>query len=189
MRKIVAAMNITLDGICDHTAVSPDGEIHQHYAELMESGDTALYGRITYQLMQYWKTIVDNPTGEKDTDDFAISMDRIQKVVFSNTLQNADWETARIAQRGLKEEVLYLKQQPGKDILVGSRSLIIALINLRLIDEFQLMIHPVIAGKGMLLFDKINDRTHWKLLNTKTFGSGAILLNYGLLTGEENPVI
>lgn len=178
MRKIIAAINMTLDGICDHTAVSPDGEVHQHYADMLKGGDVALYGRITYELMEYWKSVVDNPTGEQAFDDFAVIMDRIPKVVFSRTLENVEWESARIAERDLKEEVLALKQQPGNEILVCSRSLIIALINLGLVDEFQIMVHPVIAGKGMPLFEMISDRTVMKLVNTKTFRSGAVTLYY-----------
>ncbi|MGN7885514.1 dihydrofolate reductase family protein [Dyadobacter endophyticus] len=178
MRKVIAAINMTLDGVCDHTSVNPDEEIHEHYRELLKSGDVALYGRITYQLMEYWKNVVENPTGDKAMDDFAIAIDRIPKVVFSRTLTNVDWESARVATRDLKEEVLALKEKPGHDILVGSRSLIIALINLGLLDEFQLMVHPVIAGHGLLLFDKINERTLLKLMKTKTFDSGAVLHYY-----------
>jgi dihydrofolate reductase len=111
-------------------------------------------------------------------DDFAVVMDRIPKVVFSHTLKTVEWETARIAERGLEEEVLSLRQQPGGNILVGSRSLIIALINLGLVDEFQVMIYPVIEGKGLPLFDKIHNRTVMKLVNTKTFAGGAVMLYY-----------
>ncbi|MCF0040448.1 dihydrofolate reductase family protein [Dyadobacter fanqingshengii] len=178
MRKIVAAINMTLDGFCDHTAISPGEEIHQHYAELIKSADIALYGRITYLLMEYWKSVVENPTGDKSTDDFAVSMDRIPKVVFSHTLKNVGWQTARIAKRDLKDEVQWLKKQHGGDILVGSRSLIIALINLGLLDELQIMVHSVIVGKGLPLFEMISDRTVWNLVNTKTFGSGAVTLYY-----------
>ena len=171
---------MTLDGFCDHTAIIPDEEIHRYYDGLLKNGDIALYGRKTYQLMEYWKTVAENPTGDKATDDFAVAMDRIPKVVFSHTLQNVDWESARIAKRDLKEEVLTLKEQSGKDILVGSRSLIIALVNLALVDELQIMVHPVIAGNGLPLFEMISDRTVLKLVNTKTFDSGAVMLYYNL---------
>ncbi|WP_439583021.1 dihydrofolate reductase family protein [Dyadobacter bucti] len=180
MRKIIAGINMTLDGFCDHTAVIPDDEIHQHYGDMLRNAGVALYGRTTYQLMEYWKGVVENPTGNKQTDDFAVAMDRIPKIVFSHTLTNVDWETARVAEKDLEEEVQSLRKQPGKDILVGSRSLIIALINLGLIDEFQVMVHPVIAGGGLSLFENINDRTALKLVNTKTFGFGAVTLYYEL---------
>lgn len=178
MRKIIAAMNMTLDGVCDHTSGIPDEEIHDHYRDLLKNGDVALYGRITYQLMEYWMPLVTNPTGDKSMDEFAVAIDRIPKVVFSQTLKTVEWETARISERGLEEEVLSLRQQPGGNILVGSRSLIITLINLGLVDEFQILIYPVIEGKGLPLFDKIHDRTVMKLVNTKTFAAGAVMLYY-----------
>ncbi len=178
MRKLIAAINMTLDGFCDHTAITPDEEIHQHYADLLSTGDTALYGRITYQLMEYWQTVVENPTGIKATDEFALIMNNIPKIVFSHTLKNVEWESARLANRVLEEEVSELKQQSGKDILVGSRSLIIQLLKLNLIDEFQLCIHPVIAGSGLPLFENINDRTTLKLIKTKTFSGGAVTFYY-----------
>ena len=178
MRKLIAAINMTLDGFCDHTAIIPDEEIHQHYADLLSNGDTILYGRITYQLMEYWQTVVKNPTGNKVMDEFAVIMDNIPKIVFSHTLKNVEWESAKLANRTLEEEVLELKQQSGKDILVGSRSLIIQLMKLNLIDEFQLCVHPVIAGNGLPLFENINNRTILKLLKTKSFNGGAVILYY-----------
>ncbi|ESU19813.1 bifunctional deaminase-reductase domain-containing protein [Flavobacterium enshiense DK69] len=178
MRKIIAAINMTLDGFCDHTAIIPDEELHQHYADLLSNGDTILYGRITYQLMEYWKAVVENPTGNKAMDEFAAIMDKIPKIVFSHTLKNIEWKSAMLANRDLEEKVLELKQQSGKDILVGSRSLIIQLLKLNLIDEFQLCVHPVVAGNGLPLFENINDRIIFKLLKTKTLGSGAIVLYY-----------
>jgi dihydrofolate reductase len=178
MRKLIAAINMTLDGFCDHTAINPDDEIHEHYNELLSNADTILYGRITYQLMEYWPTVVKNPTGIKSMDEFAVTMDNITKIVFSRTLKNVEWKTARLAKKGLKEEVLELKQKTGKEILVGSPSLITALIQLGLIDEFQLCVHPVVLGSGLPLFKNINDRINLKLLKTKTFGSGAVILYY-----------
>jgi len=178
MRKLIAAINLTLDGYCDHTAIIPDEEIHQHYADLLANAGIILYGRITYQLMEYWPTVVKNPTGNKAMDEFAVIMDKIPKIVFSHTLKNVEWESARLATRDLKEEILELKQQPGKDILVGSPSLIVASMNLNLIDEYQLCIHPVILGGGLPLFKKIHDKTMLKLLKTKNFNSGAVLCYY-----------
>jgi len=178
MAEIVAAMNMTLDGFCDHTAMNADEEIHQHYTELLNSGGAALYGRITYQLMEFWRSILANPTGEKDMDEFAVAIDGIPKIVFSRTLTGVDWKTARLAQRELKEEVLELKQQPGRDVFVGSPGLIAALTQLGLIDEYQLAIHPTIAGSGRTLFKNITDRVELRLLKTKTFGSGAMIHYY-----------
>lgn len=169
---------MTIDGFCDHTAGIPDEEIHQHYTELLGRGDAILYGRTTYQLMEFWQTLLKNPSTEKSMNDFAAAIDKIPKIVFSRTIKNVEWESATLAKRELKEEVMELKQQSGKDIFVGSRSLIIQLINLGLIDEFQLCIHPVVAGKGLPLFENINDRTIFKLVKNKTFQNGAIILYY-----------
>ncbi|NOU19564.1 MAG: dihydrofolate reductase [Bacteroidales bacterium] len=178
MRKVIAAINMTLDGFCDHTAGIPDEELLQHYADLLSNVNTVLYGRITYQLMEYWKAVAENPTGEKATDEFAVIMNKTPKIVFSHTHKNVEWESAKLANRDLEEEVLELKQQSGKDILVGSRSLIIQLMKLNLIDEFQFCVHPVIVGGGLPLFENINDRTILKLIKSKTFSSGAITLYY-----------
>ncbi|AFD08616.1 dihydrofolate reductase [Solitalea canadensis DSM 3403] len=180
MRKLIAAINTTLDGFCDHTALTVGDEVHQHYNELLKSVDTLLYGRITYQLMEsYWPTVVKNPTGNGPIDEFGVLIDNISKIVFSHTLKNVEWKNAKLAKGDIKEEILALKQQAGKDILVGSRSLIITLMNLNLIDEFQLCVHPVITAKGLPLFEHIHERINLKLLKTKTFiSSGAILLYY-----------
>src|SRR5664280_1595654 len=116
MRKVIAAINMTLDGFCDHTAIIPDDEIVQHYSELLLGADSIIYGRITYQLMEYWRTVVKNPTGNKAMDEFAVIMDSIPKIVFSHTLKNVGWESAKLANRGIEDEVLELRQQSGKYI-------------------------------------------------------------------------
>jgi dihydrofolate reductase len=179
MRKLIAAINMTLDGFCDHTAIIADDELHQHYNELLSNADTLLYGRITYQLMESsWPTVVKNPTGNKPMDDFAVIIDNISKIVFSHTLKNVDWKNAKLVKGGIKEEVLELKQQPGQNILVGSPSLIVTLMQLDLIDEYQFCVQPIILGNGLPLFKNINDRINLKLLKTKIFGSGSITLYY-----------
>jgi dihydrofolate reductase len=178
MRKVIAALNMTLDGFCDHTAGIPDEEIHQHYTELLGQGDAILYGRTTYQLMEFWRTLLENPSEEKSMNDFATAIDKIPKIVFSHMLKNVEWESATIAKRDLKDEVLELKQQSGKDIFVGSRSLIIQLIKLDLIDELQLCIYPVVAGNGLPLFENINNRIIFKLIKNKIFSGGAVILYY-----------
>ena len=187
MRKVIAAINMTLDGFCDHTEMIADDEIHQHYNELLRNADTVIYGRITYQLMEsYWPTVVKNPTGNKTTDEFAVLIHNISKIVFSHTLKNVDpiaigWENAKLAKGSIKEEILELKQSRNggsKDIIVGSRSLIVASMNLNLVDEFQISVQPIILGKGLPLLKNITDRINLKLLKTKTFSSGPITLYY-----------
>lgn len=178
MRKLIAAINMTLDGFCDHTEMIADDELHRHYSELLSRAGAILYGRKTYQLMEYWPTVVKNPTGNQSTDDFAAIMDNVPKIVFSLTLKNVTWASAKLAARDLNEEVSALKQQPGKDIFVGSPSLIVSLMAMNLIDEYQLCVHPVVAGKGLPLFKHITDRVVLKLIKTKTLGSGTIALYY-----------
>ena len=179
MRKLIAAINMTLDGFCDHTAMIADDEIHQHYNELLSNADTLIYGRITYQLMEsYWPSVVENPTGNKPMDEFAVLIDNISKIVFSRTLKNVDWKNTQLKKEVIKEEVLELKQQAGKNILVGSPSLIVAFTNLDLIDEYQLGVQPTVLGSGLPLFKNLTDRIDLKLLKTKTFGCGAVTFYY-----------
>jgi dihydrofolate reductase len=178
MRKTIAGINMTIDGYCDHTAVIPDEEIHQHYTDMLTNGGIALFGRITYQLMEFWQPFVTKPSGEKAMDNFALAIDSIPKLVFSTTLTHLNWQSARLAQHTIADEVANLKQQPGKDILVCSPSLIVAMTQLGLIDEYQLCIHPVIAGSGLPLFKNITDNIPLQLTKTKQFASGAMLLHY-----------
>jgi len=179
MRKLIAAINMTLDGYCDHTAGIADDELHQHYSDLLLDAGAIIYGRITYQLMESsWPNIVKNPSGNRAMDEFAVIIQNIPKIVFSRTLTNVEWGNTKLAHGELKEEVLVLKQQRGKDILVGSPSLIVELTKLNLIDEYQLCVHPVIIGSGLPLFKSITNRVVLKLLKTKIFGSGSIVLYY-----------
>lgn len=186
MRKVIAAINMTVDGYCDHTAIDPDEEIHRYYTDLVNSAGVMLYGRITYQLMEYWRPFIKAPSGNKAMDDFALAMNKVPKIVFSHTLKDTGWDSAQLASRPLAEEVAALKQQPGKDIFVGSPGLIAALTQLHLVDEYQLCVHPVIVGQGLPLFRNISERTVLKLLTTRTFGSGAIILYYEPAKNEEN---
>lgn len=178
MRRLIAAINMTLDGYCDHTAISPDETIHDHYTALLDQAGVALYGRTTYQLMEYWQTILKEPTGNKAMDDFAIAINRVPKIVFSHTLKSLTWETASLATRSPEEEVAALKQEPGKDIFACSPGLIVSLAQPGLIDEYQICVHPVVVGSGLPLFKNINNRINLTLVNTKTFNSGAIILYY-----------
>ena len=182
MRKLIAAINVTLDGFCDHTAMMADDEIHQHYNDLLRDADTLIYGRITYQLMEsYWPAIVKNPTGNKPEDEFAVLIDNISKIVFSRTLQHVDWKNTTLKKEIIKEEVLELKQSRNggnKNIIVGSPGLITTFAQLDLIDEYQLSVHPTILGTGLTLFKNIKDSINLNLLKTKTFDFGAIALYY-----------
>lgn len=131
--------------------------------------------------MEYWRTLLENPSEEKTMNDFAVAIDKIPKLVFSRTLENVDWKSASIAKENLKDEVLKLKRSRdlvSKDIFVGSLSLIVQLLKLELIDEFQLCLYPMVEGNGLSLFEEINDRIIFKLIKTKSFNSGAVILYY-----------
>ena len=177
MRKVIAVINTTLDAVCDHTAGIPDAELHQYYAGLLSNADAILFGRITYQLMEFWRTLVEKPSGNKSMDEFATVIDNIPKIVFSRSLDNVDWKSAKLATRKIENELSALKEQSGKDILIGSRSLILQLLKLGLIDQYQLCLHPIVAGSGLPLFENI-DRTTFRLTNTKIFNNGAVMLYY-----------
>jgi dihydrofolate reductase len=181
MRKLIAAINMTLDGFCDHTEMIADEEIHQHYSELLNNADAILFGRTTYQLMEYWPTVVKNPTGNKAMDEFAVVIDNIPKIVFSRTLKSVEWKNTTLKKEVVKEEILELKQSlngGNKNILAGSPGLIVALTQLDLIDEYQLSVQPTVLGSGLPLFKNIRDRVDLRLLKTKIFGCGAITLYY-----------
>lgn len=178
MRKVIAAFNMTLDGVCDHTTGVADEALHRHYREFIDNAGVILYGRTTYQLMQFWQDLLSNPSEEKSMNDFAMAIDKIPKIIFSHSLKNTGWNSATLAEKSLVDVVSELKQQAGHPILVGSRSLIVQLLNSQLIDEFQICIHPVIEGKGLRLFDEINHRIMLKFNKTKSLNSGATIFYY-----------
>jgi len=179
MRRVIAAINMTVDGYCDHTAIVADDELHNHFSDVLPNGDVILYGRITYQLMEdYWPLLIENPGGVESDDEFARVIDGIPKIVFSSTMKKVKWKSAKLATKSLEEELSDLKKQPGGNILVGSRSLMIRLLNQGLIDEFQLTVHPVIAGGGLALFEKIVHRIELRLKKAKQFASGAVTYYY-----------
>src|SRR5262245_52361038 len=111
MRKLMAAMIMTLDGFFHNVSMSEVDDIDEHYRELIDGAGLFLCGSVTYQLMEYWRTVLENPTGNKAADDFAVSMDRVPKIVYSRTLESVDWETATLKKDLIKEEIIELKQQ------------------------------------------------------------------------------
>jgi dihydrofolate reductase len=180
--QLIACINVTIDGFCDHDLMVADDELHHHYAELLKTAGAVLYGRITYQLMEFWPTVVENPTGNEAMDEFAKVMDRVPKIVFSRTLKSVEWESARLAKKSLKEEISELKRScKDKDIFLGSPSLIVSALNDKVVDELQLCVHPVIAGKGLPLFKNMNESISVELIKTRTLRSGAIVLYYRVL--------
>lgn len=170
---------MTLDGFCDHTVGIADNELHQHYTDMLRNAGTMIWGRTTYQLMEdYWPAVVKNPSDNPVFNDFAEQADNIHKIVFSRKLKSVAWKNTTLKSELTKEDMTAFKQQDDKDILVGSPGLIAQFTNLGLIDEYRICIHPMIAGKGLVLFKNMAELTDLDLLNTKTFGSGVVVLYY-----------
>jgi dihydrofolate reductase len=183
MRKVIFGINLTLDGCCDHTKGNASDDIHEYFAQQMREADTLVYGRVTYQLMvPFWPDVAKNQSGPtKSINDFAQAFDSVRQiVVFSRTLEKAEGKNTRIVRGDLENEILKLKQEPGKDILVGGVDVPSQLIALDLIDEYRFVIHPVIAGEGRRLMEGTNlqERLQLKPADSKAFKSGCIALRY-----------
>jgi len=183
MRKIIYAINTTIDGCYDHTQFNPDDDLLLYFTHLTRDADTFLYGRVTYQLMiPYWPDIAKDPSGQTRSDvEFARAFDAVRQiVVFSRTLEKAEGKNTRIVRTDLKDEVLKLKQEPGKDILVGGVHLPSQLTELDLIDEYRFVVHPIVVGKGSRLFEKVSlqEKLQLELVETTIFKSGVIALRY-----------
>ncbi len=180
MRKVVFAINITADGYCSHTEGIPDEELHEYFTKLLRDAGVILFGRTTYQLMvPYWPDVAKNQSESEAINEFARVFDALEKVVFSTTLQDVDRNT-RIVRGNIAEEVLAMKQRPGKDICVGSLSIASQLSDLGLIDEYRFVVHPVIAGKGPRLFETVKPQARLLLdfIGSKTLHSGVVALHY-----------
>lgn len=181
MRKLFAFNMVTLDGFfegpnCDISWHNADEEFNEFAIEQTSTLGAILFGRVTYQMMEsYW------PTSDAIRDDPIVAdlMNSLPKVVFSRTLQKADWNNSRLIKDNLAEEILKMKQQPGKELaLLGSADLLATLIQLDLIDEHRIMVNPIVLGKGTPLFKGIDHASKLKLVNTRTFRSGNVLLCY-----------
>jgi dihydrofolate reductase len=173
---------MTLDGCCDHTKLNADDEIHEFYAHLMREVDLLVFGRKTYQLMvPFWPEVAKNHSGQsKAMNDFAQAFDANKIVVFSQTLDRAEGENTRIVRTNLQDEILKLKQEPGKSILLGGVSLPTQLIELGLVDEYRVVVQPIVVGEGRRLLDDIGlpERLQLKLVESKIFKSGSVALRY-----------
>jgi dihydrofolate reductase len=181
MRKIIIFMAITLDGFFE----GPNGEIDWHNVDdefndfaikQLDSVDTLLFGRVTYELMaNYWPT----PAALKDDPIVAGKMNSLPKIVFSRTLSMVNWQNTRLVNENVVEEVSKLKLQPGKDLIIfGSSDLACSFIRHGLVDEFRIMVNPVVLGNGKPLFNGIDKKLNLKLRNTRIFHSGNVLLYY-----------
>ena len=182
MRKVILANLVSVDGYFEGPNkeldwFNVDSEFLEQAEETLNFADILLFGRITYEHMaSYW------PTAEAIKNDpiIAKKMNSLSKIVFSKTLEKAKWENTKLVKENIIGEILILKQQPGKDIVIfGSSDLSVYLMQADLIDEFRIFINPVALGGGNTLFKSINKRYNLKLLNVKTFKSGNVLLCYG----------
>ena len=179
MRKIICAINITLDGFCDHTAGIVDDDLHEYYTEFMGKMGISVMGRKTYELMEnYWPEVAKNKTGTDSEIRFAENFDEIQKIMISRSRKSVTWNNSSIISENVIEEISKLKEGSGKQISVGSPSIISLLTRNNLVDEFMLLIHPIILGTGLKLFKEIAQRVDLELLATKAFNSGVIVTHY-----------
>jgi len=187
MRRIITTTWVTLDGFI----AGPNGEMDwvgetyddamAHYeTDLVNSADTLLLGRVTYQsFASSWPHVPDNPDVSEGEKEYARRLNAMRKVVFSRTLESADWNNSTLLRDVVPEEVKQLKEEPGGDMLIyGSASLVQTLTNLGLIDEYQVLVHPVILGGGKPLFQGIKDKRKLKLVQSKTHPSGVVVLYY-----------
>lgn len=178
MRNVVFAINITVDGCCGHESVAADDELHEYFTELLRESDIEIFGRNTYHLMYpYWHDVAANQSESKAANEFARAFDSMPKIVFSTTLQSAEWNNTTLLRSNLQEEVLKLKQQPGKYISVGGLNVASQLAQSGIIDEYRFLIQPIVAGKGPRLFESGKNLT-LELIGSKTFRSGVVELRY-----------
>jgi dihydrofolate reductase len=182
MRPLRYSINVTLDGCCDHREMVPDEELHRHAAENLKRADALLFGRVTYEMME---AAFRSPprTGampdwmEPWMEPFARTIDAAKKYVVSSTLEQVDWN-AELLRGNLGKAVQQLKQQSGKGLFVGGVKLPLALAELGLIDEYEFVVHPRVAGHGPTLFAGLSKRVDLKLVSRLEFGSGAVAMRY-----------
>ena len=180
MRNVIYAINITLDGCFDHTNMIADEELLEHYTQLLREADLLVYGRKTYELMvPYWPDIAKSQSGTKAENEFARTFDSSNKTVFSRSLASAEGNT-RIVRTNLQDEILKLKQERGKNIVVGGVDIPSQLIGLGLVDEYRFVVHPIVAGQGRRLLEgvRLPEKLRLKLVESKSLESGCVALRY-----------
>lgn len=181
MRNVIFGINLTLDGCCDHTTQFADEETHEHWTDILREAGLLVYGRKTYELMvPFWPDVAKTQSATKALNEFARVFDSIKRVVFSRTLDSAEDKNTRIVRTDLRDEILKLKQEQGKNILVGGVDIPSQLIELGLVDEYRFVVGPVIAGEGRRLLDGVSlqERLQLKLVESKIFKSGCVALHY-----------
>jgi Dihydrofolate reductase len=185
MRKLVYGINISLDGCCDHTKFGGTEDIHNYFRELLEEADLIIYGRKTYELMvPFWPEFAEKPSGNEALDAFAKTF---AGVMISRTVDRVDDKHTTILHENLKEEILKLKQQPGKAISTGGVELPARLIELGLVDEFHVVVHPIIVGEGRRLFTEMHlpENLGLKLMASQKLSSGCMALRYDKIENDK----
>jgi dihydrofolate reductase len=181
MRNLIFAINITLDGCCDHTKQFVDAEILEYFTDLTREADLQVFGRKTYQLMvPYWPELLKKQSGTKADTEFARAFVSLKKVVFSRSLDSVEDRNTRIVRTNLRDEVLKLKQEQGKDILVGGVDIPSQLVQLGLVDEYRFVVGPVVVGAGRRLLEGVSlpERQQLRLVESKILKSGCAALRY-----------
>jgi dihydrofolate reductase len=181
MRKVIFAINITVDGCCDHTKIIPADDTFEYFIELMRDVDLQVFGRKTYQLMvPYWPEVAKDQSATKADREFAEAFDSISRLVFSRSLDSVEDRNTRIVRTNLHDEIVQLKQEPGRNILVGGVDVPSQLIQLGLVDEYRFVVSPVIAGEGRRLLEGVSlpERLQLRLVESKIFKSGCVALRY-----------
>ena len=184
MRRLIFAINTSIDGCVDHTkqSVADEGpEFLEYFVDLMRGVDLQIFGRKTYELMvPYWPDVAKDPSSSPDDRAFGQAFTALDKIVFSRTLDSVEDQNTRIVSTDLRDEILKLKAGQGKDILVGGVDIPSQLIELGLIDEMRLVVGPTIVGEGRRLFDDVPLKGNFqlKLVETKVFESGRVALRY-----------
>jgi len=180
MRNVIYAINVTLDGCCDHTKVMADEELLEYYTRLLRDVDLQVFGRKTYELMvPYWPDIAKTHSETKAENEFADTFDSIDKLVFSRSLDSAEGKT-RIVRTRLQDEIPKLKREPGKPILVGGVNIPSQLIELGLVDEYRFVVQPFVAGEGRRVMEGVSlpEKLRLKLVESEPFKSGCVALRY-----------
>jgi dihydrofolate reductase len=178
MRPLRYSINVTLDGCCDHRGIVPDEELYRHIVEYLAQADAFLFGRVTYEMMEAgWRLPPQTGARPDWMESFARTINATKKYVVSSTLDQVDWN-AEIVRGDLGEAVQRLKQEPGKGLYVGGVTLPQALAELGLIDEYEFVVHPRIAGHGPTLLAGLSKPVDLKLVSRLEFGSGAVAMRY-----------
>ena len=183
MRPLRYSINVTLDGCCDHRTIIPDEELHRRAADTIAQADALIFGRITYEMMEAaWRPVAQSgvrPAWVTDwMEPFARTIDAAKKYVVSNTLDRVDWNAELVRGDDLESVVQQLKRQPGRGLFTGGVKLPQALAEMGLIDEYEFVIHPVLAGHGPTLFAGLSKPVDLKLASRLEYGSGAVAMRY-----------